>query len=319
LEEFGIVFLNPLDSELHAVARPLFRAALEQSGEINQGLLERNRELEAAGYHAQVNVTPSHTLCFALDDGIRKPIRYDGKTFLIGEQGLEQPELLQAIEQSPEKFSANVLLRPVLEDFLLPTLCYVGGPSEIAYFAQAETVYQKLAGRATPVVPRFFATLIEPRQAKLLERYSLGLPDIFIGPEKLRELVASRALPDSIMKSFDAAERHVEEGLSGIRAPLEQLDRTLLDAAENAGSKMRYQLQSLRDKAARAEARKNSELQHHADELSTLLYPNKELQEREVGAAYFLLKYGMGFVQQLKEKLKAGCPDHQVIRLETRI
>jgi uncharacterized protein YllA (UPF0747 family) len=94
---------------------------------------------------------------------------------------------------------------------------------------------------------------------------------------------------------------------------LQKLDKTLADAAENAASKMRYQLQSLRDKAARAESRKNGELQRHADELSTLLYPNKDLQEREVAAVYFLLKYGTGFVTQLKSLLQADCVEHQVV------
>jgi uncharacterized protein YllA (UPF0747 family) len=192
-------------------------------------------------------------------------------------------------------------------------LCYIGGPAEVAYFAQIEAVYCKLANRVTPVLPRIFATIVEPRQAKLLDRYGLKLPDIFTGPEKLRELVAAHALPESIVKSFDAADRHLEQAIHSIQQPLHKLDKTLADAAENAASKMKYQLQALRDKAARAEARKNGELQHHADELSTLLYPNKDLQEREIGAAYFLLKYGAGFVPQLKTLLREDCLEHQIV------
>src|SRR5205823_7253936 len=114
---------------------------------------------------------------------------------------------------------------------------------------------------------------------------------------------------------FDAAAEHLEHALTAIHGPLEKLDQTLLDAAENTGAKIRYQLQSLRDKAARAESRKNTETQRHADELSTLLYPNKELQEREIGAAYFLLKYGTGLLPKLRERLKPDCPDHQVVVL----
>lgn len=318
LSDLGIVFLDPLEAELHRVAQPLYRAALNQADEINRALLAREQELESAGYHAQVKVTPLHTLCFYLEDGSRKPVRHEGEHFLIAERKLSRAELLKETERCPERFSANVLLRPVVEDYLLPTLCYIGGPSEIAYFAQAEAVYRHLAPRVTPVVPRGFATLIEPRQAKLLNRYGLKLPDIFAGPEKLKEIIGARVLPESVMKSFDAAAEHLDRDLEAIRQSLEKLDRTLADAAENAGSKMRYQLQGLRDKASRAEARKSAELQHHADELSVMLYPNKELQEREIGAAYFLLKHGAGLVQHLKQHLKFGCFDHQVIALETR-
>ncbi|HET9792088.1 MAG TPA: bacillithiol biosynthesis cysteine-adding enzyme BshC [Candidatus Angelobacter sp.] len=313
LGDLGIVLLNPSDPELHRIAKPLFKSALEHAEEINDALLQRGKELEAAGYHAQVKVTTSHTLCFFIQDGVRTPIRIEDGAFLIAEQKLTRKEIVEEAERCPEKFSANVLLRPLTQDYLLPTLCYIGGPAEVAYFAQIETVYRKLAKRVTPVMPRIFATIVEPRQAKLLDRYGLKLTDIFTSPEKLRETVAAQALPESILKSFDAADHHLEQAIASIQQPLHKLDKTLADAAEHAASKMRHQIQGLRDKAARAEARKNGELQHHADELSTLLYPNKDLQEREVGAVYFLLKYGTGFVAQLKTLLKADCVEHQVV------
>ncbi|HET9838496.1 MAG TPA: bacillithiol biosynthesis cysteine-adding enzyme BshC, partial [Candidatus Angelobacter sp.] len=311
----GIVFLNALDPELHRIAQPVYRAALERAEEINQALFERDQELESSGYHAQVKVTPSHTLCFYQQDGARMPVRHQGAEFMIGERKLPVAELLAETERCPERFSANVLLRPVVEDYLLPTLAYCGGPAEIAYFAQIEVVYRKLAGRVTPILPRIFATLIEPRQAKLLDRYQLELPDLFAGPEKFRELVAARALPESILKSFDSAAEHLEQALEQIQRPLEKLDKTLVDAAENAAAKMRYQLHGLRDKAARAEARKNSEVARHSDELITALYPNKELQEREVGAAYFLVKYGTAVLEQIKAQAKSSCGEHQVITI----
>lgn len=313
--DLGIVFLNPLDAELHRIAQPIFRAALEKSEEINQALLARNKELEAAGYHAQVKVTPSHTLCFYLEDGARTPVRHHEGEFFVGERKLAAAELLQETERCPERFSANVLLRPLMQDYLLPTLCYIGGPAEAAYFAQIEVVYRKLSGRVTPIVPRIFATLIEPRIAKLLDRYQLSLSDLFTTPEKARELVALRALPDSILKSFDSAAQHLEQALAVIQGPLEKLDRTLIDAAENAGAKMRYQLQGVRDKAARAEARKNTEVLRHADELITALYPEKDLQERGIGGAYFLLKYGRSVVEQIKAAVQTGCGGHQVVRI----
>lgn len=315
--EMGVIFLNPLDAELHRIAQPVFRAALEKSEEINQALVARNHELEAAGYHAQVKVTPSHTLCFYFEDGVRTPIRHQDREFFIGERKLTAAELLDEAERCPEKFSANVLLRPLMQDYLLPTLCYLGGPAEIAYFAQIEVVYRKLANRVTPIGPRIFATLIEPRTAKLMDRYQLSLADLFNAPEKTRELLGSRALPDSILKSFDLAAEHVEKALELIHGPLEKLDKTLIDAAENAGSKMRYQLQGIRDKAARAEARKNTEVLRHADELITALYPNKELQEREIGAAYFLLKYGQSVLDQIKSAVRIGCGEHQVVKIQT--
>ena len=318
--DLGIVLLDPSDPELHVVAAPVYSDALRRSSAINDALAERHKELEKAGYDAQVKVTPSHTLCFYLQQGARLPIRQHAagsdQGFLLGEKEFSHNDLVTETGVNPEHFSANVLLRPVIQDYLLPTLCYVGGPSEISYFAQVQVVYQMLLGRVTPIVPRLSATVVEPRMAKLLERYQLTLPEIFRGPEKLRDYLAGKALPESIMKSFDAAAEHLEQAIGLVHGPLGKLDATLLDAAENAAGKMRYQLQSLREKAARAEARKNTEVQRHADELSTQLYPNKTLQEREVGSAYFLLKYGNGTLQQLRDKLQLGCLEHQIVELQ---
>jgi bacillithiol synthase len=314
--ELGIIFLNPLDPELHRLTAPVFSKALDQTAEINQQLLDRSQELESGGYHAQVKITPTHTLCFYLEDGVRTPVRLDDNDFVVGGRKFSRKEMLEEAQRCPERFSANVLLRPIVQDFLLPTLFYIGGPAEIAYFAQIEAAYHALAKRVTPVLPRFFATLVEPRQAKLLDRYGLTLTDLFAGPEKLREMIAERGLPENVTKSFDAAGNHLETALRLIQESLEKLDRTLVDAASNAGSKMRHQLQTLREKAARAEARKDSEIQRHTDELSSLLYPNKELQEREIGAAYFLLKYGTGVAGRLKESLKQGCGEHQIVWLQ---
>ncbi len=318
--DLGIVLLDPHDAELHQIAAPLYRDALGKAGEIHDALAQRQHELEGSGYEAQVKVTPSHTLCFYVHQGVRTPVRQalsaqDG--FIVGEQKIGHDELIAEAGQHPERFNPNVLLRPIVQDYLLPTLAYIGGPAEVAYFAQVEVVYRKLLGKVTPVLPRVSATLIEPRQAKLLQRYHMTLPDIFIGPEKLREQLAARALPEGVTKSFDAAAEQLEQAIAAMQRPLQKLDSTLLDATENAASKMRYQLQSVREKAARAEARKNTEIQRHADELSTLLYPNKELQEREVGSAYFLLKYGKGVLQQLKEKLNVACVDHQMVEISS--
>jgi len=315
LKDLGIIFLDPRDAELHRLAQPLYQTALENAEAINTGLQQRERELESARYHAQVKITPSHTLCFYLEDGARTPVHLEAESFLVAERKFSRAELIAETERCPERFSGNVLLRPVIEDYLLPTLAYVGGPAEIAYFAQAEVVYRLLARRVTPIVPRIFATLIESRQAKLLSRYQLALPDVFVAPEKLREVVAARALPESVMQSFDAAGAHLEQALQAIQLPLEKLDKTLVDAAENAAVKMRYQLQGLRDKAARAEARKNSELLRHADELATFLYPNRDLQEREIAAAYFLMKHGVSLVETLRQRLKSSCSDHQVVTI----
>src|SRR5208283_1398336 len=147
-------------------------------------LLARGKALEAAGYHQQVKVTAATTLLFEVTNGARTVVRRKangatGAEFQVGHEKLSERQLLERIEEAPENFNPNVLLRPVVQDYLLPTLAYTGGAAEVAYFAQVAVVYEKLLGRVTPVVARFSATVVDAKVQRLLERYGLRLPDLF--------------------------------------------------------------------------------------------------------------------------------------------
>jgi uncharacterized protein YllA (UPF0747 family) len=197
----------------------------------------------------------------------------------------------------------------------LPTLAYTGGPAEIAYFAQAAVVYEKLLGRVTPILPRFSATLVDPKAQRLLERYQLAMPDMFSGPEKLRQTLATRTLPSDLQGRFAEAKAALDKSLGSIRESLARLDPTLVDAASNAGEKMKYQLTQLEARAARAEVQRNEVITRHADSLNWVLYPDKALQEREIGGLSFVARYGPGLLQSLYEAIHTDCHDHQVINL----
>ncbi|HEY6938911.1 MAG TPA: bacillithiol biosynthesis cysteine-adding enzyme BshC [Terriglobales bacterium] len=317
---WGVVMLDASDPELHTLAQPIYHAAIERAEELDQALLERDRELLSSGYHDQVKVTELSTLLFTVQNGSRVVIHRAsgaarGADFRVGEEKISREELLKRIDAEPQHFSANVLLRPVVQDYLLPTLAYTGGPAECAYFAQAAVVYERLLGRVTPAVPRFSATLIEPKAASLLERYSLRLTDVFEGPERLRERLAERALPPDLKAAFEAAEKSLDQSLGRILVSLERLDPTLTDAAQNAGSKMHYQLDRLQGKAARAELLRNEVLDRHAGLLNNTLFPHKELQEREIGGVSFLARHGMELLERLYQAANGSCPDHQVVFL----
>jgi bacillithiol biosynthesis cysteine-adding enzyme BshC len=318
--DWGVILLDAADPELHSIAEPIYRAAAEHAAELDEALQVRGAALEAAGYHQQVKVTPSSTLLFTLRNGARVPVhrRVNGNgspDFVIDEEHLSQTELLSHVASSPQNFSGNALLRPVIQDYVLPTLTYIGGSAEIAYFAQVAVVYEALLGRVTPIVSRFSATILEAKPKALFERYGLRLPDLFPGPEALRELMASRTLPKELQLAFDQAESSLEKSLAAIREGLAKLDSTLVDSATNAASKMQYQFSQLRSKAARAELRQTEVLTRKADFLSNLLYPNKALQEREIAAVYFLARHGMEFLRDVYETIRPDCLDHQIITM----
>jgi bacillithiol biosynthesis cysteine-adding enzyme BshC len=319
--EWGVILLDPSDPDLHAIAQPIYNAAIERVVKIDEALLARGKGLEAAGYHQQVKVTPSSTLLFTLRDGARLPIHRrtngdDVVEFLIKDGRLTKDQLQQQIAAAPQEFSPNVLLRPVVQDYLLPTLAYTGGAAEVAYFAQAAVVYQALLGHVTPIVPRFSITIVEPKPKALLERYQLPLQEVFQGPEALREKLAEKILPPELQNAFDNAGVNLQQAMATVREALASLDKTLVDAADNASSKMQHQLESLRARAARAELRQSEIASRHAQQLSNALYPNKTLQEREIAGVYFLSRCGLEFLSTLHSFLQSDCYDHQVITLE---
>jgi bacillithiol biosynthesis cysteine-adding enzyme BshC len=320
--EWGVILLDASDPELHRVAEPIYRSAIENAAALNAALLARGEALEAAGYHQQVKVVPSTVLLFTMKNGARTPLHRLATSeaeFVIGhEDGAEKiskDELLARIAAAPEQFSPNVLLRPVVQDYLLPTLAYSGGAAEAAYFSQAGAVYEAVLGRVTPIVPRFSATIIEPKTQRLLERYGISLREVLSGPDALRQHLAAQSLPGDLQAAFDVANKSLETNLAAISEKLAKLDRTLVEAAQTASSKMRYQLDRLHTQAARAESQKGEVVGRHAESLSQALFPGRGLQERGIGGAYFLARYGLDLLHQIKDTIQLDCHDHQILEL----
>jgi bacillithiol biosynthesis cysteine-adding enzyme BshC len=311
----GVVLLDASDPELHALAAPLYREALTNAGALEEALLRRNRELESTGYHAQAHVTPSSTLLFRTENGSREAIHRAGGDYLVGKRKSTGADLQRQLSDDPGSFSANVLLRPVVQDYLLPTLAYIGGPSEVAYFAQAAVVYEKLLHRVTPILPRFTATLVEPRIKRLLDRYQVSVADSFHGVERLQEFLAEHAMSKEVHGAFDSAQAAVESSLASLRQSLERFDPTLAEASARSEAKMRYQLGRLRKRVARVELQRQEELSRHAGQLVSCLFPNKNLQEREVAGISFVARYGPQLLLQLYDSLQTTCPDHQILYL----
>src|ERR1700730_15141028 len=188
----GLILLDPLDPALHRIAAPVYRQAIEDRDALNEQLLRRGKELESAGFSAQVKVTAKSTLLFNMgcecgdktqtSDGVRKPVATSGHgKFQSGEKQWATGELLKAIESTPEDFSPSALLRAVVQDYLVPTVGYIGGAAEIAYFAQSEVVYKHVLGRMPVILPRPDFTLVDIKAAKLLRVYNLKVEDIWAG------------------------------------------------------------------------------------------------------------------------------------------
>jgi len=322
--EQGLILLDPLDARLHRVAGEVLRKAVEERDELNEALLARGKELDKAGFAAQVKVTARSTLIFSMGQvtsgsaaqGTRQPIAVSGGKFVCGEQSWTKEELIRAVQAEPEKFSPNALLRPVLQDFLLPTAGYIAGPAEIAYFAQAEVIYRKLLGRVPVILPRAAYTILDAKAEKLLRRYGLKVEDVWRGSQELRRKMETSSVPPALGKKFDKTVKESARMLAQLKKQIVRLDPTLGGAVETAQKKIAFQLEKLKRKTGKAQAMKAGLIAAHQEFLESLLYPHKMLQSRELCFLPFLASWGMGGLKELQSLSGSSKQkEHKILRI----
>ena len=313
----GLVLLDPRHPRLHQLARPIYARAVAEAIELRTLLQQRSREIEQAGYHAQVHLRDNATLLFLTVNGQRQPLQRRRNGFFLPGQGEQLADGLQAeLERAPERFSPNALLRPVVQDSLLPTVAYVAGPGEIAYYAQASALYDRLLGRMPAIVPRLSFTLVERKVQRLLQKYKLSFPDLLENSEaRLHTRLAERHLPPRLQRRLITTEAKMEKLLSEVAGQVSQLDSTLAGAVETSRRKMLYQFGKIRRKAGRAQAERTEIIERHLGMLVHSLYPQRGLQERQLNFLSFAARYGVGLVERLREQGSVPCRDHQVIFL----
>jgi bacillithiol synthase len=322
----GLLTVDASGRAFHRLGAPVLRAAIERADEFHAALIERSEALVRAGYHAQVAVTPQPTLLFLIDaaTGARQALRRIAASaqepqglWKAGGRRISTAELLGVLAAEPERISPAALLRPIFQDFLFATSAIVGGPAEIAYFAQSAVLYERILGRQTPPVARFSATLVEPSIANLLGRHGLTPDRIFAhkSAASLAQSLAARNLPAEARERLEATGNALESELGELVAWMQTQNLGLGRSAGTAASKMRYQMNRLRRLAANFELQREATLTHHAEALFTALYPGGVLQERVHGAAYYFARYGLDLAGILCDQAASLRPGHTAIWL----
>ena len=225
-----------------------------------------------------------------------------------GREKYSTADLLGILDAALERISPSALLRPVFQDYLLSTSLTIGGPAEIAYFAQSAVLFEGILGRMTPSEPRFSATLIEPSIGELLRKHELTLDRVFNEtPDSLAQLLGARAMPIEGKRKLAAAGNALETDLAPLLEWMRALDPGLGRSAETAASKMRYQMNRLRRLASNYQLQREDALKRHADAIMRALYPGGVLQERVHGAAYYFARYGVELAERLTTQAMEPC------------
>ena len=315
--EYGLILLNPQDPILKQKSKSVFAKVAKQWSTLNNLLKNCEQELNKAGYTSQVPVTTETSFLFIEDEGKRRGLMPTSKGFQLKgtNKTLSFDALTNLIETAPERISPNVLLRPIVQDSILPTLAYVAGPSEVAYFAQLLPIYRIMNLEMPMIFPRTSLTIIENRSEKILNKHQLKFTDLFQGTRSALSSLLDSSVNESISLRFDELTTNIAEHLGKMEELLKVLDPTLIGALGTTQKKIQYQIESLRTKFLKSESGKQSIVARQIENVFTLLYPSNNLQEREINFFYFLSRYGVGLISQLHENIDLDNSDHHLVYL----
>ena len=317
--KYGLIVFDPLDAELKKLAAPLYSAAARNAPKIAAAIAQRSRELEGAGYHAQVTPSEDSFPLFLHDpSGSRYALSRTAsgkyRTKASGQQ-YSAEELADWALREPDRFSPNVTLRSVVQDYLLPTITYYGGAAEIAYFAQTSEVYRLLDRPVTPILHRASVTMVEKHTWRALERYHLTLKDFFAGYDQVVAKVVEQYLGKETSEAFDHTTDTLNRELDALQDKLREVDPTLADALDKGRRKITYQLDGLRTRFQRAHIGRDEALRRQLERAFDLLYPEKSLQERHINITSLLTRHGRYVVDWMFDAIDLGSNEHAIVYL----
>ncbi len=313
-DEYGLVLFDPQDVKVKNLLKPIFLKELEDYREHLLTAIDTSAKLEE-NYHAQVKIKPIN-LFLSENDG-RFLLEPDDDNFKLKNKRKKYPktELFDLLNKHPENFSPNVLLRPICQDFLLPTGFYIAGPGEISYFAQVLPFY-KIFNIPQPIIyPRASVTLLEKAAKDVIDKYHLSFEDVFIEDLKLIKKVLSNYSDANYENIFSKLENVVNSEFTLIKQELIKIDKTLEDPINKTSGKIIQTIQTLKSRTEKSLQSKNDVTIRQLNKLKTLIFPNNNLQEREINFIYFANKYGVSLLKHLINEISVIKFEHQIIEI----
>jgi bacillithiol biosynthesis cysteine-adding enzyme BshC len=311
-----LVVLDAADPMLKALMLPVLRRELREGSITSRLAIEAGQALLSAGYHQQVPVRPGFLNVFVVSQGERRALGFENGTVEVRGPGLRWTieEAERHLEADPESWSAGVLLRPLAQDFLLPTAAYVGGPAEIAYHAQIGPSYGHFGIPRPVLLPRPSLTLVDPSQARTLEAEGLKLTELEADPEGLVSQWAREAYPE-VEAAFSRARASLTEEMGAVEQALGALDPTLKGAAESARGRALHQIETLHEKSIRALKKRDQTRAERLRRTRDALFPGGALQERGLNLVSALARHGDDLIPRVEAAMDPWALGHQVVAL----
>ncbi len=310
----GLVVFDASDPAAKPLAREVFRREITHEGVTARLAAEAGAALQARGYHAQATPQEGSIALFHLNSG-RDPIRHQDGRYVAGNASFTRDELLALVEGAPEQFSPNVLLRPLVQDTLFPTVCYVAGPNELAYLGQLGRVYDTFGIPMPLMFQRSSATLLDANSMRFLSRHNFPLENLRAQDEAALNQLLESQLPPGVEASLEDAARLIQSRMDTLAGEVPQIDPTLEGATRSTLARMQDDLKKLHNKIIQAAKRKDETLRRQFKHAQAQAFPGGHPQEREIGFVHFLNQYGPGLIDRLSDELTLDLGIHWVISI----
>ncbi|HTI41668.1 MAG TPA: bacillithiol biosynthesis cysteine-adding enzyme BshC [Vicinamibacterales bacterium] len=308
----GLVVYNSADPAAKPLAASVFAREIERAGETARLAAAAGAAMESRGYSAQVTPHPDTVALFHLNRG-RQPIRIQDDMLVVGDDVRSKNVLLDRVREAPHEFSPNVLLRPIVQDTLFPTICYVAGPNELAYLGQLRNIYAAFGVPMPLMTQRGTATLLDSNAARFLVRHDVQLDQLQAQDEALLNRLLESQLPPGVDAAMHDVALLLQERMEQLAMTVVQIDATLEGAARSALGRMQDDLKKLHGKMIQAAKRKDETLRRQFHHVQAQAFPDGHPQERSVGFVHFLNKYGPTLIDRLVEELPPDIGIHWVI------
>lgn len=305
--DYGLVLFSPVDTEAKKLGVPLFEAILRRQSSLHDATLARNQSIQRAGYHLQVQKHEQATHLFLNLDG-RKPIYRAGDRFTVAEKSFTLDNLLSLLHNEPERFSPDVLTRPLFQSTLFPVAAQMGGPSEIAYFAQGNALFELFDLPLPQHLARPTVILLERRFDKLISEFNITFQEISGDVEQLVNRVMAAGFPPDLQRNYEGVRSDIKARFDQFGNESLAFDQSLKEFSKQTFGKIDFALKNFEEKLFASHKRKSKEIRERIYRLRTAVYPHSAMQDRSLNISYFIAKHGTGIIPFLFERLNPFDP-----------
>jgi bacillithiol synthase len=310
----GLVVYDSSDPAAKPLVRDVFVHEISRPGHTARIAARAGEALVAKGYHAQATLADGTVSLFHLN-AERAAIKVEGGRATAGDRTMSLAELGDEARQHPERFSPNVLLRPLVQDTVFPTICYVAGPNELAYLGQLKEVYADFGVPMPLMYQRATATLADSATLRFLTKYELPLSALRAQDESALNHLLESQLPPTVEHALTAVATLIDERMAAVAAAVPQIDATLEGAVKSTQGKLQHEVHTLHNKVIQAAKRRDDTLRRQFQRAQALTFPQGHPQEREIGFVWFLNRYGPALVDRLMDELPLGMGHHHVLTI----